>query len=276
MGSASGRKETDGCAEKKADYLTMKKKLTFISKLIVALLILPGGYVSAEQQDAEGLLIKARRALASTARILQQLETDTRKKSNVPFLAALRKMEPAMNEMQKGLDEKSSAYFSGLGTATVAAKEAAVTLVHSGLRDPRLIDSVKTLGHAVEVSRKFFGKEALRSKKGSALTDEEKLSFAKVQSSAASLLERLNELKSKHPADKELASQIDLLVASASRLNPKELTLQSYVEALLAADELEGLWSALSLYINNQYKPDWVHLSDTVEALVNYSGFSRQ
>ncbi|MDQ2824700.1 MAG: hypothetical protein M3R29_04560 [Verrucomicrobiota bacterium] len=214
---------------------------------------------SGKKADAKTLLADAKKSLATmikAARADKGLDPKTAK--NKPFWKATQKIAKELKRAEKGLADKNNDFFDAINDARTAEAQLKVDWQLTDSKNKTVIDSAKKLGHAIAILRTDFSKEAARKKKGGALTDKEKAEFEKIKARQKDLLAKIDKLKAKASKDKALVYGLQEIEKNAKRVADAPVTLDAFLAALYAIDEIEGLLYGYDYYVDKSWRADWI------------------
>jgi hypothetical protein len=215
--------------------------------------------------DAKTLLHDARKALAAMvkdARADKALDPSTAK--NKPFWKSTQSVAKNLKTADKGLSAKTNDFFKGVEGARKAGEELKVNWQLTDSKNKAVIDSGRTLDHALSALRQDFSKEAARKKKGGPLTAEEKAAFEKIKAKQKELLGKIDKLQASATKDKALEKGLSEIEKQANKIVNDPVTLDTYLAALYLLDVQAGLIRGYQYYVDKDWRDDY-------GTLVNYA-----
>jgi hypothetical protein len=229
-------------------------KATIALLLSLALLVQPmlvaaataaqGASGSQTKVTAADLLKSAERALTKTIKAAKAskdsaLEPD--KASGKPFWQALKKLNGALDQTDRGLSLKDDTFFRGLGTAVSAATEADVAFGLSGAKDSQVAEALDTTRNAVTLLDKQFGKGAARQKKGGQLSAKEKQQLEQIRRKQAELQGKLDEVERKAKLNQAELKRLREMRRHSDDIYRSRDTVGDFVAALFVMRMIDGL-----------------------------------
>src|SRR4051812_1699154 len=217
--------------------------------------------------DAKTLLHDARKALAAMvkdARADNGLDPSTAK--NKPFWKSTQSVAKNLKTADKGLSAKTNDFFKGVEGARKAGEELKVNWQLTDSKNKAVIDSGRTLDHALSALRQDFSKEAARKKKGGPLTAEEKAAFEKIKAKQKELLGKIDKLQASATKDKALEKGLSEIEKQANKIVNDPVTLDTYLAALYLLDVQTGLIRGYEYYVDKDWRDDYT-------ALVNFANW---
>jgi len=158
-----------------------------------------------------------------------------------PFWTELRKMEKGAAAIAAdSKPRREGVRGDRRSRETLAALK--VALHRTGVADAKVKEGVATLSHVYASLRKHYGKEALRRKKGGALTEKEQKSLAGLKEKESKLAVRWKALRDQAVAKghKRVAAELDHLLVEAERIAKAEVTVEAYFIAFARVDVIEA------------------------------------
>jgi hypothetical protein len=125
------------------------------------------------------------------------------------------------------------------------------------------------LASSYRLLRRAYGSEAARHQRGGALSESERQRFERIQAAQRDFAARLEVLRrrAEERRDRATVAELDRLIAEAYRIASAPLTLESYLNALIATDEMRGEWVGNRFYAEPADKADWAAANQVVEEL---------
>lgn len=194
---------------------------------------------------------------------------DPKAARNRPFWSALDRMGRSVEEVGTALRARDPRFFQALERGSVALGELRVIRARSGATAPEVDRSLGLLASSYRLLRRSYGSEAARHQRGGALSESERQRFERIQAAQRDFAARLEVLrrKAEERRDRATVTELNRLIAEAYRIGSAPLTLDSYLNALIAADEMRGEWVGNRFYAEPADKADWVAASQVVEEL---------
>src|SRR4051812_47154727 len=169
--------------------------------------------------DAKTLLHDARKALAAMVKDAQADQgLDPKTAKNKPFWKSTQSVAKNLKTADKGLSAKTNDFFKGVEGARKAGEELKVNWQLTDSKNKAVIDSGRTLDHALSALRQDFSKEAARKKKGGPLTAEEKAAFEKIKAKQKELLGKIDKLQASATKDKALEKGLSEIEKQANKI----------------------------------------------------------
>lgn len=240
------------------------------SVLILAVLGLSWPALAATRLNAHQLFEDAEKAIALTGKGIEQSKIDQASRTHRPFLAILKKTAAAVDKARSDLSAKNGDYFMSLSKAREASEELKIAFEKSGIVDATIVEGVRSTLNALEVLQKNFGKEAVRLKKGGALSAKERERLKTLKGSREAIVAKLAALRKKAAQDGKAAQMvvdIDKLISEANSVPAKDVSVSSFVDLMLLVDALEGQWRGLSLYVQPMFKAEWIEIGGQLSSM---------
>lgn len=236
---------------------------------LIFLLVLPFGPARAEPPrtiDARQLLISAERALAGTR---TAAGADARLASRKAFWTALGKVDTALRQVRDGLSSRDGRFFRGLEQGSAALGELRVVWSRAGIAEPRVGEGIRILSSSFRLLRGGYGREAVRTRQGSGLTELEKQRFQRIQQAQRRFAESLRPLvdRSSERGDAAMLAELRRMLEEAERIAAAALTLEAYLNALILGDIQRGEWEGNSHYAQATDRTEWLEAGAVVEEL---------
>ena len=218
-----------------------------------------------QKADAETLLHDASKALAAmvkAARADKGLDPKTAK--NKPFWKSTQLVANNLKLAQTGLQAKSNDFFKGITEARQAEEQMKVDWQLTDSENSNVIENGKKLGHAIELLRTNYSKEAARKKQGGELTAQEKAEFEKIKAQQEDLLAKISKLEKSTQKDKALAMGLNEIQKQAERITKQPTTLDAYIATLYLLDLQAGLIRGYEYYVDKPWRADYLRLADWI------------
>jgi len=218
-----------------------------------------------QKADAETLLDDASKALAAmvkAARADKGLDPKTAK--NKPFWKSTQLVANNLKLAQTGLQAKSNDFFKGITEARQAEEQMKVDWQLTDSENSNVIENGKKLGHAIDLLRDNYSKEAARKKQGGELTAQEKAEFEKIKAQQEDLLAKISKLEKSTQKDKALAMGLNEIQKQAERITKQPTTLDAYIATLYLLDLQAGLIRGYEYYVDKPWRADYLRLQDWI------------
>jgi hypothetical protein len=240
-----------------------------VPSLALLLILLASGVARADvapKVNARQLMRMVETAYEDVHRAAQAADGGLR---NKPFWASLDRMGMALEEVGMSLRTRDARFFQDLERGSVALGELKVVWARSGGNAPQVDRSLRLLSSSYRLLRRTYGAEQLRARKGGGLTDRERQRFERLQAAQRDFAARLESLrqKARERRDRELLAEMERLIAEAYRIAAAPASLNSYLNTLIASDEIRGEWAGNRYYAEPADKTDWMAADQVVEDL---------
>lgn len=210
---------------------------------------------------APDLMASAEQAYNSTLQAARRAgaRLDPADPRNGAFWNSLSRMGSALQQVRADLDRRDPRFFETLRTGSQTLAEMRVVWTRSGVDLPDVDSSLAVLAANYRLLRGGYGREGFRERQGPSLSPAEQAQLARVQEAHRRLAEQLRLISSlaSERGDEETVSQLEPFLSDAERIGSEEPTLDTYLEASLSSDTLEGEWTALSEGLSQQYPEEW-------------------
>lgn len=218
-----------------------------------------------QKADAENLLNDASKTLAAmvkAARADKGLDPKTAK--NKPFWKSTQLVAKNLKTAKNGLATRNDDFFKGIAEARKAEEQMKVDWQLTDSKNAGVVENGKKLGHAIELLRTNYSKEAARKKKGGELTAKEKAEFEKIKAQQKDLLAKISKLQKSAQKDKALAKGLSEIQKQAERIMKQPETLDAYIATLYLLELQAGLIRGYEYYVDKPWRADYVGLVDWV------------
>jgi hypothetical protein len=194
---------------------------------------------------------------------------DARVARNRPFWSSLDRMGRSVEEVGTALRARDARFFQALERGSLALGELRVLRARSGASAPEVDRALSLLASSYRLLRRGYGAEQARYERGGALSDSERQRFERIQAAQRELAGHLEVLRRKagERRDRATVAELNRLIAEAYRIASAPATLDSYLNALIAADEMRGEWNGNRFYAEPADKAEWQAASQVVEEL---------
>jgi hypothetical protein len=194
---------------------------------------------------------------------------DPKAARNRPFWAALDRMGRSVEEVGTALRARDPRFFQSLERGSVALGELRVIRARSGAAVPEVDRGLGLLASSYRLLRRTYGSEAARHQRGGALSESERQRLERIQAAQRDFAAHLEVLrrKAEERRDRPTVAELNRLIAEAHRIASAPLTLESYLNALIATDEMRGEWVGNRFYAEPADKADWAAANQVVEEL---------
>jgi hypothetical protein len=188
---------------------------------------------------------------------------------NRPFWSALDRMGRSVEEVGTALRARDPRFFQSLERGSVALGELRVIRARSGAIAPEVDRGLGLLASSYRLLRRTYGSEAARHQRGGALSESERQRLERIQAAQRDFAAHLEVLrrKAEERRDRATVAELNRLIAEAHRIAAAPLTLDSYLNALIATDEMRGEWAGNRFYAEPADKADWSAAHQVVEEL---------
>ncbi|HYO16332.1 MAG TPA: hypothetical protein VE685_24295 [Thermoanaerobaculia bacterium] len=194
---------------------------------------------------------------------------DPKAARNRPFRSALDRMGRSVEEVGTALRARDPRFFQSLERGSVVLGELRVIRARSGVTAPEVDRGLALLASSYRLLRRSYGSEQARHERGGALSESERQRFERIQAAQRDFAARLEVLrrKAEERRDRATVAELNRLIVEAHRIASAPLTLESYLNALIAADEMRGEWVGNRYYAEPADKADWAAAHQVVEEL---------
>jgi hypothetical protein len=194
---------------------------------------------------------------------------DGRVARNRPFWSALDRLGRSVEEVGTALRARDARFFQALERGSVVLGELRVLRARSGASAPEVDRGLSLLASSYRLLRRGYGAEQARYQRGGGLTDSERQRFERIQAAQRDFAGRLEALrrKAEERRDRAAVAELNRLIAEAYRIASAPLTLDSYLNALVAMDEMRGEWAGNRVYAEPADREEWQAASQVVEEL---------
>jgi hypothetical protein len=186
-----------------------------------------------------------------------------------PFWASFDRMGQALEEVGTSLRTRDARFFQDLERGSVALGELKVSWARSGGNVPEVDRGLRLLSSSYRLLRRSYGGENLRARRGGGLTERERQRFERIQTAQRAFASRLEVLRQKaeERRDRATRAEMDRLISEAYRIATAQATLDSYLNTLIASDEMRGEWAANRSYAEPADQAEWRAADQVVEEL---------
>jgi hypothetical protein len=128
---------------------------------------------------------------------------------------------------------------------------------------------LRLLSSSYRLLRRTYGGEHVRARRGGGLTDRERQRFERIQAAQRDFAARLESLrqKARERKDQAMLAEMERLIAEAYRIAAVPANLDTYLNTLIASDEMRGEWAGNRYYAEPVDKADWMAADQVVEDL---------
>ncbi len=196
------------------------------------------------QKNAAELIKGADRAVGyvvKTARESKDAALSSSNDDSRPFWQAVKKLNEALNKVDRGLFLKDETFFTSLADATSAVEEVKITLSMSGSKDPSVQEGVEKVDAAVSLLREHYSKEAVRRKQGGELSEEERAKLNQMKEKQAELEQKLTELEGKVGKNETLIKGIQEVRNKSQQVAHSNNNVSGFLFAMTAMSVISGL-----------------------------------
>jgi hypothetical protein len=241
---------------------------TFRAAMTAALfLLLAGGIVRpAGAESARQLTATTSAALAGVA----QAAGNPRNPKLAPFWSALQAMRVRVSRIEEALDRRDGELFGLMDQGSTDLGELRVAWARTGARNEKIAEGLRIASASYRRLRSTYGREGVRQRQGGALSDAERRQLQRLQRAERRLAESLRLLRdqARRRHDAAAAAELERFRAEAERIAWAPPDLGSYLNALIAASEMRGEWSADAPYVRKAVPPQaWAAADETVQDL---------
>jgi len=224
------------------------------------------GSGGASKVNARQLMRMVETAYEDVHRAAQESDGGLR---NKPFWASLDRMGRALEEVGTSLRTRDARFFQDLERGSVALGELKVVWARSGGNAPEVTRGLRLLSSSYRLLRRTYGGEHVRARRGGGLTDRERQRFERIQAAQRDFAARLESLreKARERRDQAMLAEMDRLIAEAYRIAAVPANLDTYLNTLIASDEMRGEWAGNRYYAEPADKADWMAADQVVEDL---------
>ncbi len=210
-----------------------------------------------EKADAENLLNDGSKALAAMVKAARADKgLDPKAAKNKPFWKSTQLIAKNLKTAKSGLAAKNDDFFKGIAEARKAEEQMKVDWQLTDSKNTGVVENGKKLGHAIELLRTNYSKEAARKKKGGELTAKEKAEFEKIKAQQKDLLAKISKLQKSAQKDKALAKGLNEIQKQAERITRQPATLDAYIATLYLLDLQAGLIRSYEYYVDKSWRGD--------------------
>jgi hypothetical protein len=223
----------------------------------------PQEKVTGQKADAEALLKDASKALAAMIKAARaDANLDPKIAKNKPFWKATQLVAKNLHTAKTGLSAKNDDFFKGIAEARKAEEQLKVDWQLTDSKNSNVIENGKRLGHAIDLLRANYSKEAARKKQGGELTAKEKAEFEQIKTQQTDLLAKVSKLEKSAQKDKTLAKELNEIQKQAERITKQPATLNAYIATLYLLDLQAGLICGYEYYVDKPWRADYLGLVD--------------
>lgn len=249
------------------------KSLT-IAIALSLLFTLGAAHAAPRKTDAHQLLRLAEAGLGDAVRATEASEgrLARSKPEQRPFWNAVDKMSSVLRRVRAGMAARDASFFRALEEGSAAVGELQVVWARTGVPDPGVNEGLRILTESYQLLRTGYGREAVRHRKGSGLTEAERERFLRIQQAQRRFADLLRELQEAARKRNDLAALAELrrMAEEAERIAAAQLTLDAYLNALMIGDSQRGEWTGNSRYAAPADRSEWQEAETVVEEL--YTG----
>jgi hypothetical protein len=227
--------------------------------------------VQARTVDARQLLGLAEAGLAGSLRAAQasQGRLDRSRPEQRPLWSALDKMDAALRRVRAGIHSGGEGFFRALEDGSVALGELRVVWARTGVPDAGVSEGIRILSGSYRLLRTGYGREAIRFRQGTGLTEAERQRFLRIQQAQQRFADLLRELqeRAQKRGDEAMLAELRRMAEDARRIAAAELTLRAYLNALMIGDAQRGEWTGNNWYASPEDSSEWLEADAMVEEL---------
>ena len=229
---------------------------------------------SPRKTDAHHLLRLAEAGLTDVVHAAgaSQGRLDRARAEQRPFWSAVDKMNLALQRVRAAMMARDESFFRALVDGSAALGELRVVWARTGVPDRGVSAGLRILSESYQLLRTGYGREAVRHRQGTGLTEAERQRFLRLQETQrhfAYLLRQLQE-EARKRGDEAMAAELRRMQIDAERIAAAQLTLNAYLNALMLGDAQRGEWTGNSQYAAAGEDEDWQEAETVVEEL--YTG----
>ena len=229
--------------------LHLNLRRTPLAILLLAVFVLGSSGAASALQPESGRRANARKLLriadGASQRLIQagqgRLDRDARSR---PFWEALLRMDAQLDRVGAGIRTRDVSFFQTLRSGTASLAELRVTWALTGVKDPIVEQSLRTLSGAYSRLRNRYGPEWVRFQTGRPLNEDERLRFARMRAEQGLLADRIEPLRDQAERDGDYATadELSLLLVQIQAVAGAPPTLGDYLDASVATDVIRGAW----------------------------------
>jgi hypothetical protein len=245
------------------------RRVPVLASLILILSAGSALAVEPARADARQLMRIVERALEDTVGAARAAGVDPEVARYRPFWGALDRMGGAVEEVGTALRARDERFFQALERGSRALGELRVTWARSGVGDPRVNEAIRIVSSSYRLLRRSYGGEQLRYRQRGGLSGQEREQFFKIQAAQRRFADRLAALR-RRTRDQAAAAELERLIAEARRIAEARASLEAYLNALMASDEMRGEWEGNRRYSERTEREDraeWQEAQEAVEDL---------
>jgi hypothetical protein len=241
-------------------------------------LMLGLGAFPAPAQTAHGkaspswkLLAESERAMTTIAEAARKSPVGLRAGSPqyAPFWDSMEEMDRALAEVESSMGQRNQQFFQALRSGSRALAQLRVVWPRTGVQDPAVALGLESLGSSYRQLRTRFGPEQGRYRQGGELSEQEKHNFREIQRAQLRFIALLQPLRfqAEKRGDRAMVAHLDRILDQAEQIVDANPTLDEYLEASMAEDEIIGEWDGNAPYAESTYKTAWHQADAAVEEL---------
>lgn len=195
--------------------------------------------------NAWQLLATSRAALADLERRLAQVRGPD-SHAVAPLREAAARFEVQLSKVEAQLRGRDPGAFADLEAGSRLLGELRIRWARSGRRRAEVEADVRTISASYRRLRSVYGREGLRFQQGGPLSDPERQQLERLRQTTLIFTARLQTLRQRavQHGDRRRTAEIDRYLAESDRIVQSEPDLSSYLNAVMADDEMVGEWNA--------------------------------
>lgn len=176
-----------------------------------------------------------------------------------PFWQALARMGQTLQTVHATLASSDPRVFQALRDGSRTLAELRVTWSRIGAPAPAVESQLAALASSYRMLRSGYGREGLRERQGVDLAEEERRWLERWQDSQRRFADQLRILlaQAAERGDFDTVAELQPILEDAERIGEGDPDLDTYLEASLASDTVEGEWEALSDDLAEEYEEEW-------------------
>lgn len=178
---------------------------------------------------------------------------------HAPFWNTLVRMGQSLQVVRATLESSDPQVFQALRTGSRTLAELRVNWSRLGIAAPAVEAQIAALASSYRLLRSGYGREGLRERQSPSLAEEEQRWLARWQDSQRRFADQLRILvaQATERGDQETVAELQPILEDAERIGQGDPILDTYLEASLASDTVEGEWEALSDDLAEAYPDEW-------------------
>lgn len=243
---------------------------------IVLSVVFAGGFVPPGRAEAPAGARQLVRSLDAALAAVAQAASgpgsglDPRDSRCQAFRSALDAVRVRVAGIESSLDGRGGDFFLLVDQGSTDLGELRVTWARTGARNDSIAGKLRTVSASYRLLRSTYGREGVRQRQGEPLSAAERRQFQRLQRAERRFAETLQLLRdrARRQGDATTAAELERFRLEAERIAWAAADLTSYLNALIAASEMRGEWSANSSYVRKVAPPqDWAAADETVQDL---------